>query len=50
MGTKGLTPLTGMQPLLAEANVKDLRYEIGWGKGDTYAYDQIGGSSAESHD
>src|SRR5262245_15592912 len=45
MGTVGIVPPTAMQPLLAEANVKDLRYELGWGKGDCYQYNQIGGSS-----
>ncbi len=30
--------------LLPEAGVQDLRYEMGWGKPDTYAYDQISGT------
>lgn len=46
MGTAGLPPLTAMAPLLAEAGVRDLRYEMGWGKPDTYAYDQIAGTAA----
>jgi hypothetical protein len=33
--------------LLPEAGVQDLRYEMGWGKPDTYAYDQIQGTAAE---
>lgn len=28
-------------PLLKEAGVQDFRYEMGWGKPDTHAYDQI---------
>jgi hypothetical protein len=32
--------------LLPEAGVQDLRYETGWGKPDTYAFDQIGGTAA----
>lgn len=32
--------------LLPEAGVQDLRYEMGWGKPDTYAYDQIQGTAA----
>jgi xylan 1,4-beta-xylosidase len=32
--------------LLPEAGVQDLRYEMGWGKPDTYAYDQIHGTAA----
>lgn len=35
-----------MTGLLAEAGVHDLRYEMGWGKPDTYAFDQIGGTPA----
>ena len=35
-----------MTPLLQEAGVHDLRYEMGWGKPDTYAYDQINGTAA----
>jgi hypothetical protein len=45
MGTAGLPPLTAMSPFLTEAGVQDLRYEIGWGKGDTFAYNQIAGTS-----
>ena len=33
--------------LLPEAGVQDLRYEMGWGKPDTYAYDQIHGTAAD---
>ena len=40
-----LPPLTSMAPFLAEAGVQDLRYEMGWGKPDTFAYDQIAGNS-----
>lgn len=32
--------------LLPEAGVQDLRYEMGWGKPDTYAFDQIRGTTA----
>lgn len=32
--------------LLPEAGVQDLRYEMGWGKPDTYAFDQISGTAA----
>ena len=32
--------------LLREANIRDLRYEIGWGKPDVLAFDQIGGTPA----
>ena len=32
--------------LLPEAGVQDLRYEMGWGKPDTYAFDQIRGTAA----
>jgi hypothetical protein len=46
MGTAGLPPLTSMAPFLADAGVHDLRYEMGWGKPDTFAYDQIGGTAA----
>ena len=46
MGTAGIAPPTAMQPFLVEAGVRDLRYETGWGKPDTFAYDQIGGSAA----
>ena len=35
-----------MTGLLREAGVQDLRYEMGWGKPDTYAFDQIGGTAA----
>ncbi len=31
-------------PLLREINVRDLRYEIGWGKPDVLAFDQISGT------
>ncbi len=33
--------------LLPEAGVQDLRYEMGWGKPDTYAFDQIRGTAAD---
>jgi len=33
--------------LLPEAGVQDLRYEMGWGKPDTYAYDQIHGTATD---
>jgi hypothetical protein len=46
MGTKGLPALIAMDPFLKEAGVQDLRYEIGWGKGDTFAYNQIAGTAA----
>ena len=32
--------------LLPEAGVRDLRYEMGWGKPDAYAFDQISGTAA----
>ena len=46
------TPLIRLQdllnttPLLQEISVRDLRYEIGWGKPDVLAYDQISGTAA----
>jgi Glycosyl hydrolases family 39 len=46
MGTDGIAPLTAMQPFLAEAGVRDLRYETAWGKPDVYAYKQIAGTAA----
>ena len=46
MGTAGLPELTAMAPFLAEAGVRDLRYEMGWGKPDTYAFDQINGTAS----
>jgi hypothetical protein len=46
MGTVGIAPPTAMQPFLTEAGVRDIRYETGWGKPDTYAYDQIGGTAS----
>ena len=45
------TPLTTLPrllnsiPLLNEINVRDFRYEMGWGKPDTLAYSQISGSA-----
>lgn len=33
-------------PLLREAGVRDFRYEMGWGKPDVLAHDQISGSAA----
>ena len=47
------TPLTTLPrlldslPLLRAAGVRDLRYEIGWGKPDVLAFDQIGGTPAK---
>jgi hypothetical protein len=35
-----------MLPLLSEAGVQDFRYEMGWGKPDTRAFDQISGTAA----
>ena len=35
-----------MGPLLREAGVRDLRYETGWGKPDTFAFDQVAGTAA----
>lgn len=32
--------------MLPEAGVQDLRYEMGWGKPDAYAFDQISGTAA----
>jgi Glycosyl hydrolases family 39 len=46
MGTAGIAPLMSMQPFLVEAGVRDLRYEIAWGKPDTFAYQQIGGTAS----
>lgn len=46
MGTAGIPSPTAMQPFLTEAGVRDIRYETGWGKPDTYAYDQINGSAS----
>lgn len=34
MGTRGYPGLTAMEPFLAEAGVRDLRYEVAWGKPD----------------
>lgn len=42
-----LTTLMDSVPLLGEAGVRDLRYEMGWGKPDALAYDQIGGTAGE---
>ena len=44
MGTRGYPALTSMEPLLAEAGVRDLRYEVAWGKPNTFAFQQIGGT------
>lgn len=44
LGTAGLPDLTRMESLLEEAGVRDLRYEMGWGKPDAFAFDQISGS------
>ena len=47
------TPLIGLDRLLAstdllgEIGVQDLRYEVGWGKPDTLAHDQISGTAAD---
>ena len=38
-----------MARLLQEAGVRDLRYEMGWGKPDTYAFDQVRGTAADLH-
>lgn len=46
MGTAGIASPTAMQPFLTEAGVRDIRYEMGWGKPDTYAFDQITGTAA----
>ena len=35
-----------MTGLLREAGVRDLRYEMGWGKPDTFAFDQVSGTAA----
>ncbi len=40
------TNLRHAADLMPEAGVQDVRYEMGWGKPDTYAYDQIGGTPA----
>lgn len=32
--------------LMSEAGVRDLRYEMGWGKPDVFAFDQIAGTAA----
>ncbi len=45
MGTRGLPKLTTMEPFLAEAGVRDLRYEVAWGKPDVFAFGQIGGTA-----
>ncbi|BCM91585.1 hypothetical protein IAD21_03460 [Abditibacteriota bacterium] len=45
------TPLTSLPrlwdttPLLQEAGIRDVRYEIGWGKPDVLAFWQIGGTA-----
>ncbi len=45
---KGHPPASfDMTGLLEEAGVRDLRYEMGWGKPDTYAFDQISGGPAD---
>ncbi len=47
------TPLLALKtvdaslPLLREAGIQDFRYEMGWGKPDAQAYDQITGTAAE---
>lgn len=46
------TPLISMPALLrstdllAELNIQNLRYEMGWGKPDVLAFDQIGGTAS----
>lgn len=45
MGTRGNPALTAMEPFLAEAGVRDLRYEVAWGKPDAFAFRQIGGTA-----
>ena len=42
-----LPQLLNSTPLLEEINVQDLRYEIGWGKPDVLAHDQISGTAAQ---
>ena len=43
LGTQ--TNIQNASPLLSEAGVRDLRYELGVGKSGDLAYDQVGGSS-----
>lgn len=45
MGTRGYPELTAMEPFLAEAGVRDLRYEVAWGKPNAFAFRQIGGTA-----
>ncbi len=45
MGTRGYPALTAMEPFLAEAGVRDLRYEVAWGKPDVFAFRQVGGTA-----
>lgn len=44
MGTRDHPVLTGMEPFLAEAGVRDVRYEVAWGKPDAYGSRQISGT------
>ena len=41
MGIGGRPSLTAMKPFLDHAGVRDLRYEIAWGKPDAFAYGQV---------
>ncbi|HEY1579265.1 MAG TPA: hypothetical protein VGF82_19535 [Terracidiphilus sp.] len=47
MGIYGRPPLIAMEKLLRLAGVQDLRYELAWGKSDTYAYSQISGTASQ---
>ena len=44
-----LPELLNATALLEEINVHDFRYEIGWGKPDVLAHDQISGTAAQPH-
>lgn len=44
MAVDGRPSLTSMKDFLALAGVRDLRYEIAWGKPDTFAFDQVQGT------
>lgn len=45
LGTRGRPALTAMEPFLAEAGVRDIRYEVAWGKPDAFAFRQVGGTA-----
>jgi hypothetical protein len=47
MGIHGRPPLIAMEKLLRLAGVQDLRYELAWGKSDTYAYSQVSGTASQ---